>query len=208
MSLIAKKISVLANEIEHKESKPRDQMMSVRSRTASDYAALIIATCAGIGYIPVIPATWGSLFGAVVFFIFKSENRFFKTFNSASGLSEAQSAALINTIGLILLVGLFLIGIWAAERVEKITDTKDAKVIVIDELVGISLMFYLLSGNLNPLMIFAGFILFRLFDILKPYPINKLESLPGGLGVMADDILAGVYAAACLSIIVTIIAFL
>lgn len=199
---------MLGDEIDHAESNPADQPVNVQPRTAPDYAALMIAACAGIGYIPVIPATWGSLFGAGIYFIFTNESRFYRPLFSASGLSERQVATLAQTVSLILLVGLFLIGIWAAERVENLNGTKDAKIIVIDELVGILLMFYLLSENHNPLIIFTGFILFRLFDIFKPFPINKLESLPGGLGVMADDILAGVYAAAVLSIIISLITFL
>jgi phosphatidylglycerophosphatase A len=71
---------------------------------------------------------------------------------------------------------------------------------VVDEVVGQFLTFLFVPFGLNWTLIIAGFLLFRLFDILKPYPIDYLQNLPTGLGVVADDLLAGVYAGTCLSI--------
>lgn len=87
-------------------------------------------------------------------------------------------------------------GIWAAQRVEAIYG-HDASPIVIDEVVGqmIALGFTARTGSgAMALGAILGFLLFRFFDILKPFPVRRLERLPGGLGVMADDVAAGVYA--------------
>lgn len=98
----------------------------------------------------------------------------------------------------VMLLVIFLItmaGIWAATRAEKATQKKDPSIVVIDEVAG--QMIALLSGPFwlpTWWSVLSAFILFRLFDIWKPYPIRRLESLESGLGIMADDVLAGVYA--------------
>jgi len=97
-----------------------------------------------------------------------------------------------------MLVVIFLItlaGIWAATRVEKSSKKKDPSIVVIDEVAG--QMIALLSGPFFlPAWwsVLTAFILFRAFDISKPYPIRRLEALESGLGIMADDVLAGIYA--------------
>jgi len=86
-------------------------------------------------------------------------------------------------------------GIWAASRAERILQRKDASVVVVDEVAG--QMIALLSGPFwlpTWWSVLTAFILFRAFDIWKPYPIRRLEALESGLGIMADDLLAGVYA--------------
>jgi phosphatidylglycerophosphatase A len=90
-----------------------------------------------------------------------------------------------------------LAGIWAASHVEKLSARKDPGKVVIDEVVGqfialIPVPFVLETAWWTAIL---AFILFRFFDIVKPYPARRLESLPGGLGIMADDVIAGVYAA-------------
>jgi phosphatidylglycerophosphatase A len=100
--------------------------------------------------------------------------------------------------GAIILV--FLCGWWAASRIEEKTGESDAQYIVIDEVAGQGLA--LLFVPLDLTLYFVGFLLFRLFDILKPWPVNAVESrLKGGLGVMADDLAAGAYAALSLNIL-------
>jgi len=101
---------------------------------------------------------------------------------------QAVLLAVANTL-------IFAVGVLASDRVCKILQAKDPRRIVIDEVSGqlISLSPLLISPTW--LSVLIGFLLFRIFDIFKPYPIRKLEHLPGGLGVMADDVLAGVYAA-------------
>jgi len=83
---------------------------------------------------------------------------------------------------------------------EKQTGKKDDQRIVIDEFVGMLITFYFVKPNFAYLII--GFILFRLYDIYKPYPIKKIQNLPSGWGIMLDDILAGVYARIVLHIFV------
>jgi len=97
-----------------------------------------------------------------------------------------------------------LIGIWAAARTEKVQQKKDPSIVVIDEVAG--QMIALLSGPFwiqTWWSILTAFILFRLFDIWKPYPVRRLESLESGLGIMADDVLAGVYALIVNSLLIT-----
>jgi phosphatidylglycerophosphatase A len=93
----------------------------------------------------------------------------------------------------ILTIGILLLGVWLSARVEAIRGEKDSSVIVIDEIAGFLVTMFGLPFHW--VTVFAGFLLFRLFDIAKPFPIRKIDqSLPGGWGVMLDDILAGVYA--------------
>ena len=100
--------------------------------------------------------------------------------------------------GAIILV--FLCGWWAASRSEEKTGESDAQYIVIDEVAGQGLA--LLFVPLDLTLYFVGFLLFRFFDILKPWPVNAVESrLKGGLGVMADDLTAGAYTALSLYIL-------
>lgn len=93
----------------------------------------------------------------------------------------------------------FVVGVWASSRACEISGLKDPQKVVIDEVSGqlIALSPLALSGRIVPVIV--AFALFRLFDIFKPWPIRKLERLPGGLGVMADDALAGIYAGALMS---------
>jgi phosphatidylglycerophosphatase A len=93
-------------------------------------------------------------------------------------------------------------GVWAAEQMERRTGRKDPQEVVIDEVSGQWLALLaspaLLNAAANWKSFLAGFILFRVFDITKPFPAGRAEFLPGGWGIMADDWVAGLYAAACL----------
>jgi len=113
-------------------------------------------------------------------------------------LHLGQSASLF--VLAIINVILFAVGVWASSRTCAMTGVKDPRLIVIDEVSGqlISLTPLVLLPSFSITAVVIGFLLFRLFDIFKPYPIRKLERLHGGLGVMADDALAGVYAAVLL----------
>jgi phosphatidylglycerophosphatase A len=95
---------------------------------------------------------------------------------------------------------IFAAGVWASTRTCEITGLKDPRLIVIDEVSGqlIALTPLAVWPSFSVAGVIAGFLLFRLFDIFKPYPIRKLERLHAGLGVMADDVLAGIYAAVLL----------
>ena len=94
-----------------------------------------------------------------------------------------------------------LLGIWAAGRATQLFKNKDPQQAVVDEIIGQLLVFLFVPFDISWKLIAAGFLLFRLFDIWKPYPIDSLQNLPAGIGVCADDILAGVYGGAILSLL-------
>ena len=153
--------------------------------TASDRLAYLFATGLGAGFMPVAPGTAGAAEGVAIFF--------------AVVALRLDHGPLVFTL-IILNVALFLAGVWSSSRACKITGLEDPRIVVIDEVSGqlIALTPLALSQTFSITMVIIGFLLFRLFDIFKPYPIRKLERLPGGFGVMADDVLAGVYAAVLL----------
>src|SRR5438128_6803579 len=107
-------------------------------------------------------------------------------------------------IMLLLIFIVSVVGIWAASRAEKMTQKKDPSIVVIDEVAG--QMIALLSGPFwlpTWWSMLSAFLLFRLFDIWKPYPIRRLEALESGLGIMADDVLAGIYAVIVNSLLIS-----
>ena len=99
----------------------------------------------------------------------------------------------------------FAAGVWASWRVERLWG-HDSQCIVIDEVVGQMIVFASIAGRarLPALYVAVGFGLFRLFDIVKPFPLRRLERFGGGVGVMADDVGAGLYALALLTLVRTI----
>lgn len=149
------------------------------------HPAFVISTWFGAGLLPTAPGTWGS----------------------AAALPFAW---IILWLGgpLTLLVAAVLafgIGIWAAERYSRHAGVKDASPIVIDEVAGQWLT--LAPAPLDPVAFLAGFLLFRLADIVKPWPANWADrSLDGGLGVMLDDMFAGLYAGLALHLLVQVLA--
>jgi phosphatidylglycerophosphatase A len=175
-------------------SRQERQAYGLNIRGPADWLAVVIATGLGVGFAPFAPGTFGSLLGVAIFYGLMAAFR--------TNPHLLQNSLL--TLGAILTA----LGIWAASRVEKILDKKDAGQIVIDEVCGqlVSFAFvavYLTNTDAHPLwMLATGFVLFRLFDIFKPYPIRRLEALGSGLGVMADDMLAGIYAAIVLSLLI------
>ena len=133
--------------------------------------ALFISTCGYVGYAPVAPGTFGSAAGLAVFYGVRS---------TGSTLVE---------IGAI--VVLFAIGIWAGTIAEHHFGGVDPGPIVLDEVVGMLITLFLLP--VNGLGAFVGFLVFRVLDVIKPFPSARFEHLPGGLGVMADDGMAAIY---------------
>lgn len=129
-----------------------------------------IATLGFIGYLPVAPGTFGSALAMLSFILFKP--------------------SVIDNI--ILLIVLIPLGIIASGKAEVILNEKDSRHIVIDEVGGYALSVFLLSDNLATYIM--AFFVFRFFDILKPPPIRLLERrVPGGTGIMLDDLIAGIY---------------
>jgi phosphatidylglycerophosphatase A len=149
----------------------------------TDYLALSIATC-GVGYMPLAPGTFGSLVGVGLFL-----------------LLPANPLVIIAAIVLVTFAG-----IWAATRTEELSGRKDPGKVVVDEVAGqlISLFPLTLFTRWSIITVIISFILFRFFDIVKPYPANRLQELNGGAGVMFDDLVAGVYSAVVVSIILRI----
>jgi len=125
-----------------------------------------------IGYLPIAPGTWGSLAALLIWYAI---------------VSYISSITLIA-----LIVIIFVFGVYTSSETEGILGKKDPSIIVIDEWVGqwIALMFLPKSFVWG----IVAFAFFRLFDIWKPFPINKLDNIKGGYGIMLDDVLAGVYA--------------
>ncbi len=132
---------------------------------------MFIASGAYSGYLPKAPGTWGSLVGVAMWF----------------GLRRLE---LVPYIGVI--VGLFIVGTICAGSAEKILDRGDPGIVVIDEIVGQLIALTALPAH--PVTVLTGFFIFRFFDILKPFPINWLDRhIHGGLGIMLDDVIAGLY---------------
>ena len=133
--------------------------------------AVFIATFGYVGYFPVAPGTAGSLAALLLYAVVR----------------WAGTPA----VELVTMIAVLVTGIWAAGGTERALDRKDPGPVVIDEVLGMlmTLAFMPLSWG----GIAAGFVLFRIFDVIKPFPAGRLEHLPGGLGIMADDAMAGVY---------------
>jgi len=173
-------------------------------RTAGDYVALGVATC-GVGFIPVAPGTWGAGVGVLIYFgIERAGNLMLNDAGVRFGQGAASRQMFLTTLLLLVVAAVSFAGTWAATRTEKLLGRKDPGAVVVDEVAGQLITFLFVPWGAKGWTIFAGFIAFRLFDIWKPYPIRRLEGLASGLGVMADDILAGAYAATLMSLVVTL----
>ena len=148
--------------------------------SAVDYLALAIATC-GVGYLPLMPGTFGSLVGVGIFLL----------------LNRTPTGLVVS-----ILVVTFA-GIWAGSRTEELAGRKDPGKVVVDEVAGqlIATLPLAFFSQWSMLTVMVSFILFRFFDIVKPYPANRFERLKGGFGIMCDDLVAGVYAAVILTIL-------
>ena len=163
-------------------------------RTGKDYLALAIATC-GVGYLPLAPGTWGSLVGVGLYLLARGASiKFFFGMAAKRHFNLLHVYYGVIVFELVVVFVIALIGTWAASRTEKLSDTKDPGKVVIDEVVGqfialIPVPFVFGTAWWTAIL---AFILFRFFDIVKPYPARRLESLDSGLGIMADDIVAGV----------------
>jgi len=134
--------------------------------------AVFVATVAYCGYFPFAPGTVGSAAGLIVYsLVWWSHSR---------------------PLEVALIVALFAVGVWAASAAERHFGGTDPGPVVIDAVVGMLITLAFIPAG--PAVAIAGFFLFRFFDVVKPYPADRLEQLHGGLGVMADDAMAAVYA--------------
>lgn len=136
----------------------------------------LLATGFGLGYLPKAPGTWGSLATLGAYFLL------------SPGLSLKGE--------LLIAFALALLGFWSAGKTARLRKCQDPSEVVIDEIAGQ----WLALVNQGPtLWILLSFLLFRLLDIQKPFPVRIAERLPGGLGIMADDLVAGLLANLCLT---------
>lgn len=142
--------------------------------------AVFLATVAYCGYFPIAPGTVGSAVGLVVYLL---------VWWTRSPFVE---------VGLI--VATFVIGTWAATHAERYFGGIDPGPVVIDEVLGMLITLAFIPVGWTGAL--AGFVLFRVFDVIKPFPANRLETFHGGFGIMADDAMAGVYANLALRLLI------
>src|SRR5262249_34228324 len=132
--------------------------------------ALALATALGVGYVPFAPGTFGSAGGLVVWMLLPDS-------------VSVQSTRIVVFC---------LICPWSGSVAEKYFRTRDPGQVVIDEVMGMMMTLWL--NPVGPAGALVGFFLFRIADVVKPFPAGRLERLPGGVGVMADDAMAAIYA--------------
>jgi phosphatidylglycerophosphatase A len=136
-----------------------------------NHLALLVSTAGYVGFFPVAPGTAGSLAALALYAMLRWV-----------GEPVVETAAIVVV---------FAAGVWASSRAERLLGTEDPGPVVIDEVLGM-----LITLAWMPLSITAvgvGFLCFRVFDVVKPYPARQLERAPGGWGIMLDDAMAGVY---------------
>ena len=132
---------------------------------------VFIATCAYVGYAPVAPGTFGSAIGLAVFYVVRH-----------------QRSRAVEIAAMVVLVA---VGLWSATEAEHHFGGIDPGAVVIDEVIGMLITLAFVPVNLAGAIV--AFVLFRILDVVKPWPARRLEHLPGGFGVVLDDVMAGVY---------------
>jgi len=135
--------------------------------------AVLICTFGYIGYFPVAPGTVGSAAGLLVYALLR--------WSHAAPMVDASVIAV-----------LFAAGVWSGTHAERYFGTTDPGPGVIDEVVGMLITLFLLPDTWP--VVIAGFFIFRVLDVVKPYPARRFESFHGGMGMMADDVMSAVYA--------------
>jgi phosphatidylglycerophosphatase A len=203
-------------------TQPASRSQSNASHQRKPRLALFIATAAGLGYLPKAPGTFGSLAGLALALVpwwalvgvglISADANFVSTGPHANPIDPLLQCQ----VWISLTIG--AVGVWAASRAASYCSQKDPQRVVIDEVSGQHLALFLgcalplwwkaqppwidaqlgfvtSQTALNWKYLLLGFILFRVFDIWKPFPARQAESLPGGWGIMCDDWVAGIYAA-------------
>jgi phosphatidylglycerophosphatase A len=143
----------------------------------------IISSCFYLGYLPFIPGTFASIGGVFLYYLIKDSIVLYIAFTS-----------------LIILLGFLL-----TSQAEKIFGQKDARCIVIDEVAGMLLSLMFIPYDIR--LVIIAFVIFRILDATKPYPAGRLQELEGSLGIMADDIIAGLYTNIILQFILRLASF-
>jgi phosphatidylglycerophosphatase A len=132
---------------------------------------VFIATCAYVGYAPVAPGTFGSAIGLAVFYVVRHQRS--------------------TTVEVAAIVALAAVGLWSATEAEHHFGGIDPGPVVIDEVIGMLITLAFIPVNMAGAIV--AFLIFRFLDVVKPWPARRLEQLPGGFGVVLDDMMAGVY---------------
>src|SRR3989338_3890035 len=143
----------------------------------------ILSTFFYVGYLPFVPGTFASIFGAGLVYLIK-DNQF---------------------VYILVTLALLILGFLVAAKAEEIFAKKDAKYIVIDEIAGMFLSLIFIPYDIK--LIIIAFILFRILDALKPYPLDRLQNLTGSIGIMSDDIVAGLYTNIILQVVLRLVSF-
>lgn len=151
-------------------------------RSVSDRAAVAIATAFGFGRFPVAPGTFGSLPGLLAAWAL---------WKAAGPWAVVAGAAVVAAAGT-----------WAAGRAARLWGREDPGAVVVDEVAGQMVALFFVAPS--PAVLGAAFLLFRAMDVLKPWPASKLERLPGGSGIMADDLAAGAMANVLLQVAIAL----
>ncbi|MEE9221035.1 MAG: phosphatidylglycerophosphatase A [candidate division NC10 bacterium] len=139
-----------------------------RKQTLSDRLVVAIATGVYVGYLPPAPGTLGSLLGLLLLWPLKP-----------------------GTVQVLVTLFLIGVGIVVADQAARVIGGQDPPAIVIDEIAGIAVATLLLPPQVQERVV--AFVIFRLFDVIKPFPARQAERLPGGFGIVGDDLIAGLY---------------
>lgn len=140
-----------------------------RKQTLSDRLVVAIATGVYVGYLPPAPGTLGSLLGLLLLWPLKP-----------------------GTVQVLVTLFLIGVGIVVADQAARVIGGQDPPAIVIDEIAGIAVATLLLPPQVQERVV--AFVIFRVFDVIKPFPARQAERLPGGFGIVGDDLIAGLYA--------------
>jgi phosphatidylglycerophosphatase A len=152
----------------------------------------LVATGFGLGYLPFAPGTWGSLEGVLIYWLLVRRNSLW----TPTVFHPRGATTVVPLLGVVVVITLAIsgFGLIAADALARKVGEKDPQFVVIDEVSGQLLTYLVALAPANWKYLLLGFILFRLFDIWKPFPARQAESFPGGWGIMADDWMAGIYA--------------
>lgn len=151
-------------------------------KSLANFLSRLVASVFFIGYLPLIPGTFGSVAGVGLFYLLKG----------SSQPSYFLCILLVTILGLL-----------TSGRVEKLVKKKDPSCVVIDEVMGMLITLSFMPADLK--IVVLGFLIFRILDTLKPYPAGRLQNLHGAVGVMADDLIAGVYTNLVLQVILKLV---
>lgn len=136
----------------------------------SDFLVKAISTVFFIGYLPLVPGTFGSIAGVGLFYLLKGAN---------------------SITYFLFILGIVVLGLITSGQTERLLNKKDPGCIIIDEVAGMMIALSFMPYDFK--IIFLSFMIFRILDTLKPFPAGKLQYLRGSVGVMADDLIAGIY---------------